>query len=94
MKNIADEIFEVIKKSGYSTHWNTSENYLETFYKTQLPPTAKHESSMLQDIKASRGTEIDAMNGEVVRLGDKSGINVKTNRTICNIIKFIEGRYL
>ena len=94
MKNIADEIFEVIKKSGYKTHWDTSAGYLEAFYRMQLPPTAKHESSMLQDIKAARRTEIDAMNGEVVRLGDQHGVDVKTNRTICNIIKFIEGRYL
>ena len=92
MKNTAEEIFEVIKKTGYRTHWDTSAGYLEAFYSMQLPPTARHESSMLQDIKAMRRTEIDSMNGEVVRLGNKSGVDVKTNRTIYNIIKFIETR--
>ncbi len=94
MKSIAEEIFGVLEKAGYKTHWKTADGYLEAFYEKQLPPTAKHESSMLQDIKAMRRTEIDAMNGEIVRLGNMNGIDVKTNRIIYNIIKFIEGGYL
>lgn len=90
IKAIAEEIFNVLDKTGFKTHWNSAENYLEVFYEKLLPPTAKHEASMLQDIKGGRKTEIDALNGAVVKLGDKYNVNVSTNRAIMNIIKFIE----
>ncbi len=92
MKKISEEIFCVIEKAGYETHWKSSDEYLETFYDKLLPPTAKHEASMLQDFKKKRRTEIDAMNGAAVRLGDELNIDVSTNRTILNIIKFLESQ--
>ena len=94
MKSIAEEIFRVIAAAGYRTHWNDVNEYLQTFYARLLPATAKHEASMLQDIKTHRRTEIDAMNGEIVRIGKEYNLNVDVNRTIFNIIKFIESKYL
>ncbi len=92
MKKISEEIFCVIENAGYKTHWKSSDEYLETFYDKLLPPTAKHEASMLQDFKKKRKTEIDAMNGAVVRLGDELDTDVSTNRIIFNIIKFLESQ--
>lgn len=90
IKSIAEEIFNVLKKTGCTTHWDSAENYLKVFYAKLLPPTAKHEASMLQDIKAGRKTEIDALNGAVVKLGDSRNVDVSVNRTIMNMIRFIE----
>ncbi|MCF7699065.1 ketopantoate reductase family protein [Loktanella sp. M215] len=49
-----------------------------------------HEPSMLQDIKAQRRTEIDALNGAVVALGAQNGIPVPTNRMIAQFIRLAE----
>lgn len=90
MKKIAEEIFAVMDKAGYETHWESADGYLETFYSNLLPPTSAHEASMLQDIRAGRRTEIDAMNGEVVRLGERHGVPAPVNRTIYSVIRFME----
>lgn len=92
--NIAKEVFNVMESAGYKTYWKSSEEYLNVFYHKFLPATAKHEASMLQDIKAKKKTEIDALNGTVVKLGEKYDIEVVNNRLIFNIIKFIENKYL
>ena len=92
MKNIVDEIFEVMRAKGYKTYWENSEEYLKTFYEKLLPPTRGHYSSTLQDIRAGKRTEIDALNGQVVNLGEEAGVNVKVNRTIVQMIKFMENK--
>ncbi len=90
MRNIVDEIFEVMNINGYKTYWADGEEYLKTFYEKLLPPTRGHFSSTLQDIRAGKKTEIDALNGQIVKLGEEAGVNVKVNRTIVQMIKFME----
>jgi 2-dehydropantoate 2-reductase len=43
--------------------------------------------SMLQDFEAGRRTEIDVINGAVVRAGDESGVPVPINRTFVRLVK-------
>ena len=57
-----------------------------------MPPTAAHESSTLQDLRAGRRTEIDALNGAVVRLAEAHGLDAPVNRTLCEIVHFLEVR--
>jgi 2-dehydropantoate 2-reductase len=90
MKNIVDEIFDVMSAKGYKTYWDKSEEYLKFFYDKLLPPTREHFSSTLQDIRAGKRTEIEALNGQIVKLGEEAGVNVKVNRTIVQMIKFME----
>ena len=87
---IIDEIFEVIKASGYSTLWNTSNEYKDIFYSKLVPDTYEHYSSTHQDIKRKIKTEIDSLNGKVIELGEKNNVDVSTNRIIYNLIKSIE----
>ncbi|MGO4852805.1 ketopantoate reductase family protein [Phaeovulum sp. W22_SRMD_FR3] len=49
-----------------------------------------HEPSMLQDVKAGRRTEIDALNGAVVALADTHGIPVPANRMIAQCIRLAQ----
>ena len=91
MESIAHEVYSVMTASGYSTHWNNAEDYIGIFYKLQLPPTYNHEPSMLQDIRAGKRTEIDALNGAVVNLGQQHGIATPTNTTVTRMIQFMEG---
>jgi 2-dehydropantoate 2-reductase len=90
MTKIVEEVFEVMEKSGYSTHWESPNTYLATFYEQLLPSTAGHESSMLQDIHLRKKTEVEALNGVVLKLG--KGIKCKTpcNFMIYNMVKFME----
>lgn len=55
--------------------------------------TAKNVSSMLQDVLKKRRTEIDFINGAVVREGEKAGISTPVNRVLTNLIKTIEQSY-
>jgi 2-dehydropantoate 2-reductase len=92
MNAIIGEIFRVMEKHGFTTHWNTPDDYCRAFYKDLVRLTAAHESSMLQDIRAGRRTEIDAMNGEVVRLAASSDVHTPVNLTVTKMIRFIETR--
>lgn len=52
--------------------------------------TATNRSSMGQDIDAGRLTEIDAINGYIVRLARAHGIKTPINQTLCALIKTLE----
>ena len=41
---------------------------------------------------AKKRTEIDALNGAVIKLAEKYDIKVPYNLVVYNLIKFIEGR--
>jgi 2-dehydropantoate 2-reductase len=49
-----------------------------------------HEPSMLQDRMAGRRTEIDALNGAVVRIGDRLGVPTPANRIVTDLIRLTE----
>jgi 2-dehydropantoate 2-reductase len=86
------EIFAVIAAAGYKTHWEKPEDFLEVFYNKLVPFTAEHRSSTLQDILRRKKTEIDALNGVVIKLADKYKIAVPYNLVVYNMVKFIEGQ--
>lgn len=94
MRGIVEEAFRVMKAAGHETHWDSAEKYLETFYEKFLPSTYEHESSTLQDIRAGKKTEIDALNGAVIRLGEKLNIPVAYNFVVYNMVKFKEASKL
>lgn len=87
---LAEETFAVMEAAGWATHWSSAADWLEALFGTLLPATAAHESSTLQDLRAGRRTEIEALNGEVVRLGDARGVPVPVSRTVAELIRTIE----
>ena len=92
MDSIAGEVFAVMTKAGYETHWESAKDFLEVFYGKLVPDTAEHKSSTLQDIVAKKPTEIDALNGAVIRLAANFELPVPHNSVVYNIIKFIEAK--
>jgi 2-dehydropantoate 2-reductase len=48
---------------------------------------------MGQDFDHRRRTEIDAINGAVVREAERLGISVPFNQAITNLVKVIEKRF-
>lgn len=90
MDAIVREIFLVMTKSGYKTHWDNEQAYRQKFYQDLLPKTKYHLSSMLQDIRSGKRTEIDALNGAVINIAEKHSIAVPANEIIFKMIKFME----
>ena len=45
------------------------------------------KASMLQDVEAGRRTEIDVINGAVVKAADETGVDVPINRALVRLIK-------
>jgi 2-dehydropantoate 2-reductase len=52
--------------------------------------TSENKSSMFQDIERGRKTEIDSINGKIVKMGQKHGIETPINTTLVSLIKGIE----
>jgi len=92
MEQIVVEVFQVMQKLGYASHWQSAGDYLKDFYSQLLPSTYEHESSMLQDIRAGRKTEIEALNGVIVREGRNLKIDVSCNETVRNQILFLQNK--
>jgi 2-dehydropantoate 2-reductase len=55
--------------------------------------TSGNVSSMLQDVLRRKRTEIDFINGVIVRLGQELGIPVPVNSLLVNLVKTIEDSY-
>lgn len=49
--------------------------------------TADNKSSMLQDIRAGRETEVDYINGYIVTRGEQLGLDCVQNRTLIDMVK-------
>ena len=90
MERIVREVFQVMQGLGHASHWQSAGDYLKNFYEHLLPSTYSHESSMLQDIRTGRKTEIEALNGVIVREGRKLKINITCNETLRNQILFLQ----
>jgi 2-dehydropantoate 2-reductase len=55
--------------------------------------TARNRSSMGQDVDKQKRTEIDAINGAIVRFGREAGIPTPVNQTLTSLIKVLEAQY-
>ncbi len=90
MRRLAEETFAVMQAAGHRTHWSDAKAYLADFHERLLPPTAEHESSTLQDLRAGKRTEIDALNGAVVRVGEEHAVPTPVHRTLLALVHVIE----
>ena len=53
---------------------------------------ANHEASMLQDVKAGRRTEVDAINGAIVEAGRAAGVTAPVLETLWRLVKLEEAK--
>ena len=51
-----------------------------------------HKTSMLQDIEARKPTELDAIVGAVIELGDKLGLPLPNTKAVYACVKLLESK--
>ncbi|MRT02218.1 2-dehydropantoate 2-reductase [Ewingella americana] len=89
IEQICSEVAEVMAIEGYQTHADSLLNYVYQVIDT----TAANHSSMLQDIRTQRHTEIDYITGYVIRRGRKHGLTLPVNSRLFDTVKRKENGY-
>ena len=86
VKNICDESTNIAQKIGIKLPRDPWEEIM-----TIITKTAENKCSMLQDIENQQKTEIDAINGEFVRIAETNKLEAKYNKlAIVKIKKLID----
>jgi 2-dehydropantoate 2-reductase len=85
MEALVSEAVAVAKQKGVRIEGSPIEKV-----KNAAKATRENRSSMGQDVDHRRRTEIDAINGAVVREAGRLGISVPFNQAITDLVKAIE----
>lgn len=75
----------VAKAQGITLHGDPREMVRKG---AQAP--GEHKASMLQDVEAGRQTEVDFMNGAIVKWGEKFGVPTPLNKMVWQLVKGLE----
>ena len=89
MDALVSEAVEVARRKGIRIEGIPIEKV-----KAVAEATKANRCSMGQDLDHKRKTEIDVINGAVVREAERLGVSVPYNRMITNLVKVIEKTYL
>ena len=86
---ICQEVAAVIEREGHHTSVDDLRYYVEQV----IDSTAENISSMLQDIRAMRHTEIDYITGYLLKRARAHGIAVPENSRLFELVKRKESEY-
>jgi len=92
IRDVVREAFAVARAEGVELPWPDAETYLNVLVSRQIPATAAHRASMLQDIERGRRTEIEHLNGAIARLGAAHGVPTPVNSVLAALVRFMEMR--
>lgn len=87
MRKVIYEIYAVALEKRVPMTIPTPEEYLQHLFYKLIPPTAEHYASMREDLRQGRKTEIDALNGAIVRIGEELKIGCPTNQFLTQLVK-------
>jgi len=82
------EAIEVAKAQGVKVADNTIEHIFQV-----AVATSANRSSMGQDVDNKRQTEINAINGAVVKEAQKLGVKVPVNQTLTALVETLQAHY-
>jgi 2-dehydropantoate 2-reductase len=83
---IVEEASAVARAAGHAI----DPAHVWTMIEAAFAAHREHKPSMLQDILAGRLTEIDAINGAIVRQGGARGIPAPYNDALASLVRVIE----
>jgi 2-dehydropantoate 2-reductase len=86
MSEIIEEAYRVASAHRIQLEPSTAEAYRELLFKRLIPDTAAHRSSMLHDVAAGKPSEIESLNGALVRLGRQANVPVPANALITRLV--------
>ena len=87
MRAIVGECYAVAKRARIRLTPKTPAAYEKLLFRRLIPATYHHHPSMLYDLKRSRKTEIDVLNGAVCRLGKRFGVKTPVNQFVTQLVK-------
>jgi len=90
LRRVVREVYAVAAARQVEMLVPTAEAYDKVLVGRLVPATYDHHPSMLQDIRAGRRTEIDALNGMIVRYGRECGIATPANDLLTFLIRTLE----
>ncbi len=90
MADILGEVVDVAKARGigldYHERWAAITGLLEK--------AIGGKASMLQDVEASRETEIEVINGAIVDAGRETGVATPVNQAMVRLVQSVQAKYL
>lgn len=88
INHVCAEVVAVAKAKGIDADYDDLRSYVHfTLYNQH------HYVSMCQDMHNKRPTEIDTINGAIVREGKKLGIPTPVNETLMHLVRLISNHY-
>ena len=84
---ICEEIYNVAISQGVEL---TSSQHLADFVLDMMSKYSSHYSSMYLDHVAGKETEIDYINGGIIKIADANGVEAPINRLLTNAVKEIQ----
>jgi 2-dehydropantoate 2-reductase len=89
LEGLVSEIVQVGQKKGIPLNGTEAREFLK-----QIGVEARdHVPSMVVDVKNNRKTEIDCLNGAIIREGESLGIPTPCNRILHGLIRVMENTY-
>jgi 2-dehydropantoate 2-reductase len=89
MEALISEAVEVARRKGIQIESNPIDRV-----RAVIEATRENRCSMGQDLDRKRRTEIDAINGAVLREAERMGISVPYNQMISDLIKVVEKGFI
>jgi 2-dehydropantoate 2-reductase len=90
MRELVDELVAETVAVGCAQNFEIDESERLEAVHGVLAGAGGGKASMLQDVEGGRRTEIDVINGAVVRVAGEVGINVPRNAAMVALIKGYE----
>lgn len=85
--SIIEEVFAVARAKGIELAWHEPKEYEPVLFDFIIPQSFAHSSSMFQDIKRGKRTEIDSINGAIAKLGKELGVETPANDLLAKLAK-------
>lgn len=86
---VAKEVVKTANKKGVKA----SEDRVLALMAKDFVDHANHMPSMLQDVLATRQTEVDFIDGAVVKEAEELGLEVPATKALYQLVKVIQGNY-
>ena len=86
MEAVIEEAYRAAEARRIALKPATAQAYRELLFGRLIPDTAAHQSSMLQDVRRGKPTEIESLNGAIVRLAAEAGLAAPMNALVTRLV--------